>query len=354
MNGLRFLCVVVVLALSGCEPAPPPGEQPLLRPAKVMTIGGSELSFRRSMPGVVRAGRRVDLAFQVPGQLRELGVKDGERVSRGQLLGRLDARDYRSNANAARAQLVEAQSNFNRAEELLKKKFISAAEYDRLQANRDVARSALEKAEKALQDCELLAPFDGVVARSYVENFEDIQAKQPILSLQDNSELEVVINVAESILIKHPGGNPELSFFARIDSRPDLQIPAYIKEFATEADPKTRTFDYVLGLTKPRDLKLLPGMTVSIEIASRSQFNTDLPLTVPVAAVVANSEGQTVLWLVDEQNRVHSRAVSLGELHSEGRIQVFGEIAFGERVVVAGANTMREGLQIKPISEVAF
>jgi RND family efflux transporter MFP subunit len=318
-----------------------------------MVLGGAAGSAQRSFPGVVRAAQRVDLAFQVAGQLIEFDVKEGQQVDVGAVLGRLDARDYASSAKAAEARLTEAQSNFRRAAELLEKKFISESQYDGLKAARDVAQSQVEVARKALEDTELLAPFTGVVARTYVENFQDIQAKQPVLSLQDNSSLEVVVNIAETLLARSENVD-DLEVYGWLDARPDVRIKAWLKEFATEADPKTQTYRYVLGLEDTEGLKILPGMTLSIEANARVSHDDQQRFTIPVAALVADEAGQSSVWLVDGENKVYRQEVGTGDLSGTDQIQILEGLKAGDKLIIAGANAMYAGREVKPVPELVF
>ena len=200
---LYFLCLVPVSAflLSSC------GEQtqdvqPVVRPIKTMVLGVASSEFQRTFTARVRASDRVELAFQVPGKIIELPVKKGEQVEQGDLIGRLDPRDYKSNLQSAQAEFDKALANFKRGDELVEKGFISRTDYDRLRARRDVTAAELDKAKKALEDASLKAPFGGVVAQRFVENFTEVRAKQQIVSLQDTSLLELVVYVPEHIVAR--------------------------------------------------------------------------------------------------------------------------------------------------------
>jgi RND family efflux transporter MFP subunit len=350
----RFIYLTAaILLISACEKATEEPRQAVIQPVKIIEVGEASHAISRSFPGTIRATQRVELAFQVPGQLIEFTVNEGQEIEEGQLLGKLDARDYVSAAKAAKAKLVEAQGNFKRGSELLKKKFISEAEYERLKAASDIARSELNVAEKALEDSELIAPFSGVVARTYAENFQDIQAKQAILSLQDNSSLEVVINVSET-LIARQREKVNVVLHGRIDSSPDKKIPAYIKEFATDADPKTQTFRYVLGLEDTQGLKLLPGMTMTVVATAAKSSDGAAAIVIPVAALTANDDGQSSVWLLDEKNQTYRQLVVSGQLAGKDQIMIESGLQDGDRVVVAGVNTMYEGRPVKPVAEVSF
>ncbi len=351
----RILLIVISLVMAGCgrEEAAPARE--VIQPAKVMVMTGITNETKRQLPGTVRASQRVDLSFQVSGQLKYFPLKEGQAVKQGEVLGRLDDRDYRSNLSAAKAEFTQAKGNFKRAEELLVKKFISQAEYDKLKAAMDVARSNQEKAQKAFEDTELKAPFTGTIAKRYVDNFQDVQAKQPVISLQDNSQLEVVTNVSESLVSRRSTNEKDsLQVTARFEAFPEKEFELYVKEFSTEADPKTQTFEFVLGMKDTQGVSLLPGMTAKVFATQSIASEVSDTFLLPMHAVVADENDNAFVWVVNESsNSVMKKSVALGELKGKDQIEAIG-LSQGDVVVIGGVNKMREGKVIRPIEKVEY
>ncbi|MCB1808912.1 MAG: efflux RND transporter periplasmic adaptor subunit, partial [Candidatus Competibacteraceae bacterium] len=118
------------------------------------------------LPGRVQAAERTQLAFQVGGPLIELPVVEGQQVQKGDLLARLDPRDYENQLALQAAKLKLVQSQYQRFEKLIKTKTspISKAEFDRKQSEYEIAKADTAQARKNLDDTTLLAPFDGLVA----------------------------------------------------------------------------------------------------------------------------------------------------------------------------------------------
>lgn len=355
MSLQRVLPIVIALAIIGCGEKEVTTERDVIQPAKVMVVEGVSNAINRQLPGTVRASQRVDLGFQVPGQLKFFPLKEGQKVTEGEVLGRLDDRDYRSNVSAAKAEFTKTKANFKRAEELLVKKFISQAEYDKLKAALDVAVSNLEKSNKALDDAELKAPFTGTVARSYVENFQDVQAKQAIISLQDNSQLEVVINVSESLVSKRNAGEDDgFKATARFETFPNVEFELFVKEFSTEADSRTQTFEIVLGMRDTKGIALLPGMTAKVFAQKISTLEVSDTYLVPMHAVIADEDENAFVWVVNQSNnKVMKKAVALGDLKGSDQIEAIG-LALGDVVVIGGVTKMREGKIIRPIEKVEY
>jgi RND family efflux transporter MFP subunit len=345
------LLIVLTMAvnLGGCGREPPPPPQPAPKAIETLELDSPFNEYARQFPGRVRAAERVDLAFQVAGSIEALPASEGSRVERGELLARLDQRDFESDVGAARAELERAQADFARAEQLLAEGFVSQAEYDQIKARRDVAASNLATAGKALEETELRAPFAGVVANRYVENFTDVQAKEPVVSLQDVSTLEVVVQVPER-LVARIRGEVRADLSATFDAIPDRSFPLTLKEFTTRADPKTQTYEYVLVMPRPADANVLPGMTVRVSVRRPGDLpgKAAMSFLIPAAAVVAGPEGEAHVWVLDpEDNTVHERVVRTGLLTGQDQVEIVDGLALGDVIAVSAAPRLREGMLVR-------
>jgi RND family efflux transporter MFP subunit len=347
---------VLALGLSGCEK--PPEEQPreVVRPVKVVILKEDAGTKERQLPGKVRASERVNLSFVVPGSLKQLPIKEGLQVEKGALIGRLDQSDFISSRNAAQAEYDKSKANFARADELVAKGFISRSDYDKIKAKRDVALADLEKGTKALNDTTMRAPFAGVIAKQYVQNFQDIQAKQAIVSLQDTKDLEVVVDVPERLLLQK-SDNGSIKLAALFDAVPGREFPLQVKEFSTEADPDTQTFRYVLSMTKTEGVNVLPGMTVTVKFTRKSEGEATktTEFVLPAVAVVADNSDNAYVWVVDQSNKtVKQRKVVLGQLTGSGSIRITQGLTVGDMVAVSAVSRLRDGMKIRPVDRIEF
>ena len=117
-----------------------------------------------------------------------------------------------------------------------------------------------------MTDSQLIAPFSGVISKRYVENFTDVLAKQDIVGLQDNSSLEIIVDAPERLVMRARGDIRKLDMKARFDAVPGRSFELEVKEFATEADPVTQSFQYVFVMPKPEGINILPGMTATFSV----------------------------------------------------------------------------------------
>ena len=346
------------LLLTGCgkEEAPVESKEP--RPVKTVVLEASGTAGMRQYPGRVRAASRADLSFEVAGKLVELPVTEGQVIKQGDLVGRLDDRDLSSNLKSAGAESTNAAANFARGAKLVKDGFISKTDFDKLRSQRDVTAANLAKAEKAVEDTRLFAPFSGRVASRLVENFQDVQAKQPVVRLQDIEQLEIVVDIPENRAIRiREDGRDAARVHAVFDAAPGREFPLTIKEFSTEANPETQTFEVVLAMPQPEGLLLLPGMTAMVwaESSEVGQKGASETFAIPAAALFADDTGKPHVWVVDTQsNKVSKRAVETGELGGTASVRVTSGLKAGEMIAVSAVSRLREGMEIRPIDKVEF
>lgn len=360
MHGLgspRLIIAVLalLLGLAGCQQAAPPASESadVSRPAEILRVTAAAMQPDLRFPGRVRAVQRVDLAFNVPGQIIEFPVTDGQSLPAGALIARLDPADYETALAAARAELDAASADYERLRQLWdKSQAVPRAEVERKRTAMDVARSRFAAAQKELDGTRLTAPFAGVVARRLADNFQNVQAKEPVVSLQSPDALEIVIHVPERVVRGEP---KRVAGFAVFADLPKRRFPVTLESFATEADPQTQTYEAVLGLTPPPDLRVLPGMAVEVLPDSAATESGDHPgdadigVLIPIKAVTAGADGAPTVWVVDpESGRVNRRAIETGPVQG-GNLAVLKGLAPGERIVTTGVHHLRDGMRVHPL-----
>lgn len=322
-----------------------------LRPIPTALVRSASPTTAREFPGEVQATQRVELAFAVSGTLVELNALEGRAVEKGEVLARLDPRDYQNAVDSAQARYDEARRNLERARQLVADKVLSQSKLDEAKAAFEVTEAELRAAEKALEDSVIRAPFQGVVAKRHVENHEYVEPIDTILSLQDASRIEVIFQAPERLVAVH-GVEGLRDVQVEFDAVPGQWHEANLREYRTQADPVTRAYDLVVALEPPADLQILPGMTATVRLtvpAENVNTNPDTPLLVPPAAVFAGANGRPCVWVIGEDGTPDRTPVTVGELHEAG-IEVLDGLAAGERVAVAGVHTLTENMRVRPMA----
>jgi RND family efflux transporter MFP subunit len=357
----------MALALTGCGDDEPEPQAQAVRPIKTFTIKDRQEYIRLVYPGKVEASSRVDLAFRVGGQLVALPVNMGDQVEEGQVVARLDKQDYltkvrdlESRLQGAEASNKEAQRNFRRSQQLFEEDIISKSAYDKALAESQNAEAAVKSLEQQLkqarQDLEyttLRAPFAGTIALTHVENHQTVQAQQPILSLEDLTALDIVVDVPEyvwSLIHKREKEDPErIGPVATFAVYPGRKFPLRFKEYETKANPQTQTYAITMTMDDPEDVNILPGMTAEVTGFVRGN-GTSAGFSVPLPAVAAEPDGKPYVWVLNQDGMtVSRRTVETGTVN-EDSITVTKGLEPGEVIAAAGAHYLSEGQKVRPIN----
>jgi len=351
--------LIPLVLLSACEKQQEIIQVEEVRPVKTMLIQANNLNGVRNFPGRIDANKKVELAFRVSGKVQELLVKEGDKVALGQVIARLDPTDFKITADNKKALFVRTEKDYKRGKKLVKEGHISRRDFDKLEADFLSAQADLKLAEQQLSYTELKAPFKGIVARRHIQNFEEIQVQQTIISLNDNSILEVKFDIPENLLLKlrrNEGADPD------DQSQPSDNIPVKaifqgnkeyklnFKEISTKANEKTQTFMATYTMPDPDDIHILPGMTTTVNINLSEYMNhNDKNIYLPVSAVVADIDLKGLVWVVDEQNMtVKPVSVKVGTMRGN-TIKITDGLEKGQRVVTAGVPFLYKGLKVSLI-----
>jgi len=338
-----------MLLLMGCgEEAAP--EKTVVRPVKAMKVSDVEGFRQRQFPGRAKGTQEVDLAFRVSGPLITRDVDVGSVVKTGDVVARIDPRDFQNNLRNVQGQLDQvnatvkrAQADYDRLVRIFEQDPGATSEraIDRAREQRDSARASIKSlkasvaaAKDQLSYTYLKAPFEGTVVSTYVENFQNVRAKQSILRLVDASRIEMVINVPESMISLVPMVENIIVVF---DPFPDRQISAQIMEIGTEASAATRTYPVTLIMAGKAS-----GKPLGKDMAAKAGVE------VPLAATFSPAEiEKTYVWVIDEAAQtVHRREVETGELTDRG-IKILDGLKPGEWIAKAGVHYLQEGQKIK-------
>jgi RND family efflux transporter MFP subunit len=341
-------------------------KRPVIRPVKMMTVVSSEDFEKRQFPGQVRASRRADLSFKVNGPLIELPVEEGKTIKKGGLIARIDPKDFESSLRSAEGRLAKAdaalqlaKTEYDRVIRIQKEDpgAVSTSMVDRRRKGVDTAQADIQSlqaevdaAKDQLSYTYLRAPFSGVIAKRYVDNYQKVRAKELIASLDDVSQLEILVDIPENLMavVKTGSANPVATF----TSVPGREFDLSIKEFETRADPTTQTFRVVLVMSAPEGVRILPGMTATVSGKGvESTRQADERYIIPAIAVVGGEASSSKVWIVDrEKMTVHGRKVTTGNLTGTDSMEIIEGLKSGDTIAITGVNLLREGMQVRDLS----
>jgi RND family efflux transporter MFP subunit len=326
------------------SPAPP-----FVRAFTVISASSRDAQFT----GVIHARTESDLGFRVPGKIIEKLVKDGDHVTRGQALMRLDPTDLRLAAKAARAAVKAARAQNKRAladerrlRQLVAIDAVSVQEYDQAKAAADSTSAQLSSAidnarqrENQVGYAVLRAEADGVIMETPADVGQVVGAGTVVVRLAHDGAREAVVDL--------PEGDAKLARFKAVASLyadPGQSFPAKLRELSAMADPVTRTYQarYTLG-GGGENAPLGATVTISLD-----EDNADAkPLyEIPIGALCDGGAGTSV-WVIHPDTLTLSRqSVEVAKLGSETALIRKG-LEPGEKILALGAHLVTEGEQVK-------
>jgi multidrug efflux system membrane fusion protein len=315
-----------------------------VRVASVERVEGGR-SLR--LPGVLRAAQRAQPAFLQPGYLAERLVARGERVSAGQPLATLTNPALAPALSAAQARvrelderLVQLEAEYQRMLELNQRGLASADQLDRALAARNSTRAAREQAvagvaeaREQLGEATLRAPFDAVVGDLLVEPGDFVQPGQPVLVLSGTGALEVEVKLPEGLSAELAAGMP-----ARVRALASGgELDATVRELGVARDGRLAPAVLELDPAAAAAAQWIPGLSVQVSLA----LAAEPALSVPLSAVVDPGTGRTRVYRVRDGRAVLT-PVQVGRPIG-ARVEVRGDLAAGDQVVVAGHQQLLDG-----------
>lgn len=357
--------------LTACAPKPAP--PPVVPSVYVSPVRNESGAAQRVLFGSVRPRVEADLSFRTGGKVTERLVELGQRVRAGQALARIDPADYQlavqaaaEAQRAAEVDAVQASSDAARFKRLLADGSVGAADAERQQARADAAAARLVQAQRQAELARnragyavLTAPFAGVVTAVRFETGQLVDDKQAVLSLAAPGELEVVVDVPESLVAGLRAWQASALLGTSADPSTARPLPLRLRELAPDANPATRTTRARYSLPASSEgVELRMGMSAELRLEQAGRISgAELPLG---ALLVTNSgnggemqpadaatTGPSV-WLVDPKTGALQRQAVKLLSQSTDRVRVAG-LADGALVVSVGAQKLDGGLKVLPV-----
>lgn len=341
MNGLFFV-LALSLVFSGCEKSAPVETvaPPLVRVYATAQAVEEMMEFR----GSVEAAHRVRLGFKQGGVISELQADVGRRISKGQVVGRLDQVDTRAAVRSAQAGFDKAQRDLERAERLLDTGAATVKSRDDARSQFDAAEAALTQAREALARTELHSPVDGTVFARLAEPGETVGPGIPVLIIDGTENLIIRAGVTEKELSKLKQGQK-----AYLQSADKVLFTGRITSIAKTPNANDGLFSVEVTPDKSKNFILVPGALITMKFKT----GTDDPtaIRIPLDALVHRRDQDFVFVI---QNSSAETSVSLQPVtvsSISGKEVIIREGLTGKEHIVAEGAYFLQDKQIVRILE---
>jgi len=362
----RFaICAIVTFGLQGCsEKKQESSEQPV-RGLRAYKVAAKAESRVRRFPTVLQPADVSGLAFEISGQLKAVTLTVGQKVQLYAQTGpqqvqaqSAKAKQAEAQVQQAQAQLDNAEADFQRKDELLKKGATTQAIHDQSRATLltsraqlDQAKRQLELADHNLDRSKLVAPFPGTVARVDVKSFAQVTAGQPILTLYSDDRFDMSFLAPSPTFQSLKVGQP---VSVKVADMPDLSLKGEIKELGSKAE-QVSAFPVTVQLDN-NVAGLNAGMSVEVTIEEPVTGGSSgflLPLSVLAPEGEKELQGTATIFLYDGQSStVKKHDITVSGVR-DNRLIVTGGLGAGDIVASAGVSYLTDGQKVKllPVQE---
>ncbi|HSH45272.1 MAG TPA: efflux RND transporter periplasmic adaptor subunit [Longimicrobiales bacterium] len=313
---------------------------PTTVPVEITQVIQGSIARAVTVSGAVEPIRTVGVTSQLSGVLLTVEAEEGDLVRRGATLGRIDVRELEAQMEAASAAFEVAEAAFQRAEQLRDRRVITVAEYERERTAYVAARAQMDQLRTRLAYATVDAPITGVVTEKRVEAGDLVAPQTRLFTVADVSTLVVRVGVSELDVVDLSEGD---LVTVRLDAFPGRSVPGRIRRIFPQADPGTRLLPVEVALENTDPAVVRPGFMARVAFALGAR---DDVLLIPASALVGGS-GSEAVFVVEDGHAVR-RTVQTG-VTSEGNVEVVAGLQAGERVIIRGNTSLRDGMAVRVV-----
>lgn len=325
-----------LLAIAGCQ-----GAAETAQPAATAVRTAVAMSGPAAPPihtnGLLLNKDEIRLSFKVGGVIRELAVREGDRVRKGQKLAEIEQAEISAQVEQARQAHEKAKRDVERGERLYADQVISLEQLQDLRTQSAVSEAALKSAQFNSSYSSIIAPHDGTVLRRLAEERELVAAGTPVIVLGAQDQGFIVrAGLADREIVQIKLDDPAQ---IHLDALPGVQLSGRISEIASAADPASGLFDIEVQLD-PAKQPLKSGLVAKMNITPASASAGER-VYVPIAAIVEGNGRKASVFVLAE-NHARRRDVEVAFMTDES-VALLAGVSAGEQVITDGALYLEDG-----------
>lgn len=286
------------------------------------------------MDAMIEAVNQSTVSAETSGRITEVLVDVDDYVAKGEVLVRFRDREQQAALKSARASAAEAQANFNRVKDLVERKLVPAAEFDKAEAAIKSANAAVEQAQERLERTVVRAPYSGIVMERHVEPGEGANPGTPLVTGLSLESLRAIAEIPQNHIdaVRKIGRARVI-----IPSQDNLSVESEKLTISPYADATSHTFRVRIDLPQGQH-GVYPGMFVKAAFVTGEETR----LLIPAEAVVHRSEVTAVYVL--EADTIRFRQIRTGRTLPDGHVEVLAGMNAGEEVAL---DPIRAGVLLK-------
>lgn len=339
-----FAVATCALLLAACQPGgrdatEDPEDAPPI-PVEISLPVRADVFAVYSGTAPIEAFAEADVIAKVAGEVREVLVEEGDEVTRGQTMARLDGDRLRLELNESRARLRKLERDFQRNRELQEKALISEGDFEKIQYELEALRAANDLASLELDYTHIRAPLDGVVSQRFIKRGNTARIGERLFRVTGLDPLVAYLFVPEREYRRLSPGQPVV---IEIDALPDERISASVTRVSPVVDPDTGTFKITVEIDDAAR-RIKPGMFARLSIVYDRH---EQALQVPRVALVG--EGDDTAVFVVEDGLAVRKPVQTG-FSDNGMIEVTAGLSDGQRVIIVGQVGLKDGSKVTVIN----
>ena len=345
LSNLTICLLVSFSAISCKEKKDRPTVAPPVR-VTVLPVMESLQTGSREYSATVSSENSTTVSFPVSGTIEALYASEGQKVSKGQILGKVKSGDYENARNIAMAELAEAQDGYNRLKKLHDANALPDVKWVEMQQKLKQAENAAEMANRTLSDATLHSPVNGTVSRKFADVGQTIAPIEPVYEIVSTEALTIDVPVAENEIGEFfIGRKAHVSF-----ENPDIPaLEGKVTQKSVVADPLTRSFTVKIAVGSA-DGKILPGMIAGVVFETpENEIKENPGVMLPPQAVLLSEDNRLFVWVV-KNGEASRRFVEADELVANG-VLVKSGLEPNDSVIIEGMQKVGTGSKVVVVTK---
>ena len=318
---------------AGIKPERPPVN------AVTLLLQPTAIHDRINLPGSIEAWTTLSLLSKLNGTVEEVLVREGQKVSKGDILARIDAEDYRIAVERARAAYNLARAEYDRDKAIFAKGVIPVAELETNKTGMETAKADLDNAELQLSRCIITAPMNGIVSKIDAKVGLQLAVGDPLAEILEIDRLKAVVGIPESDV---PAVRGLDSVDIKLQALGDRTITGKVHFLSSSPETVARLFRLELAIDNPNG-EILPGMFFRADVVKKTVPDA---VVIPFYSVISRNNEQYVF--IEKNGAVEKKSVKLG-IMEKWLVQVTQGLKAGDSLLVEGHRDVEDKQKVKVV-----